>query len=50
MECIDPEDVGDITHEDFEEALKNVRPSVSQADLDVYLKWDEKYGSAQTQN
>jgi len=30
---------------DFSAALENVRPSVSDKDLDVYLEWNKTYGS-----
>lgn len=30
---------------DFEEALTQVRASVSQADLRQYVDWNEKFGS-----
>ena len=30
---------------DFEEALKNVRASVNQKDLQYFLDWNDAYGS-----
>jgi len=34
-----------IGYQDFEDALRNVRPSVSEKDLDVYLDWNKTFGS-----
>ena len=34
-----------ITMKDFEAALPQVRPSVSEKDLDVYINWNKTYGS-----
>lgn len=45
MENIRPDDIRKITINDFKKALTFVRPSVSQADLAVYLDWDKTYGS-----
>lgn len=33
-----------ITVEDFKSALQRVRASVSNKDLDAYIKWDKTYG------
>ncbi|KAG0416979.1 Fidgetin-like protein 1, partial [Dictyocoela roeselum] len=35
-----------ICKNDFVKAMKQIRKSVSQKDLDGYLKWNEMYGSA----
>lgn len=45
LENISSNQVRPVIYHDFEEALRDVRPSVSQADLTVYLKWDSTYGS-----
>lgn len=45
LEDISMEEVRHITRRDFEEALINVRPSVSQSDLNIYIEWDRTYGS-----
>lgn len=50
MENITPDDIRKITINDFKKALTFVRPSVSQADLTVYLDWDKTYGSGTAQN
>jgi len=34
-----------ISYEDFVDALKQVRASVSEKDLDVYMEWNKQYGS-----
>ena len=34
-----------INYQDFQDALTQVRASVSQKDLDVYLDWNKQYGS-----
>lgn len=45
LEEIKMEEVRHITSYDFEEALTNVRSSVSQSDLNIYIMWDRTYGS-----
>ncbi|XP_020282881.1 fidgetin-like protein 1 [Pseudomyrmex gracilis] len=50
LENIQMDDVRHITSQDFENALKNVRPSVSQSDLKIYIEWDRTYGSGTAQN
>ncbi|XP_052814845.1 fidgetin-like protein 1 [Mya arenaria] len=45
IENISADQVRPITFVDFEEALQNVRPSVSDRDLDVYLEWNKTFGS-----
>jgi len=50
FENIKMEDVRHITSQDFDEALINVRPSVSQSDLNIYIEWDRTYGSGTAQN
>ncbi|XP_012218062.1 fidgetin-like protein 1 [Linepithema humile] len=49
LEDIKMEEVRHITSYDFEEALINVRPSVSQSDLNIYIMWDRTYGSGTAQ-
>lgn len=49
LEDIRMEEVRHITNRDFEEALINVRPSVSQSDLNIYIDWDRTYGSGTAQ-
>ena len=34
-----------ITFEDFKKSLQTVKPSVSSSDLDMYIKWNNTYGS-----
>ncbi|XP_014485971.1 PREDICTED: fidgetin-like protein 1 isoform X2 [Dinoponera quadriceps] len=50
LEDIGMEEVRHITRSDFEEALINVRPSVSQSDLNIYIEWDRTYGSGTAKN
>lgn len=50
LEDIKMEEVRHITRYDFEEALINVRPSVSQSDLNIYIMWDRTYGSGTAQS
>ncbi|XP_033217586.1 fidgetin-like protein 1 isoform X2 [Belonocnema kinseyi] len=50
MENISEEDIRKITAQDFKQALTFVRPSVSQADLNVYIDWDKTYGSGNVQS
>ncbi|XP_013786894.2 fidgetin-like protein 1 isoform X2 [Limulus polyphemus] len=45
IQCISPNQVRPINLEDFFHALKQVRASVSDKDMDTYLNWNEKYGS-----
>lgn len=33
-----------LTMDDFNEALKNVKPSVGQSDLKHYMDWMEEFG------
>ncbi|KAL6259212.1 hypothetical protein P5V15_009132 [Pogonomyrmex californicus] len=49
LEDISTEEVRHITNRDFEQALINVRPSVSQSDLNIYIEWDRIYGSGTAQ-
>jgi SpoVK/Ycf46/Vps4 family AAA+-type ATPase len=39
------EDVRPIAHQDFVDALTQVRASVGQKDLDMYASWNKEYGS-----
>lgn len=50
LENIQTEEIRSVTLDDFKEALQNVRPSVSQLDLAVYVDWDRTYGSGFLQN
>ena len=45
MDSITPEDVRSIEFLDFESALKQVKASVSDKDLQNYHNWNEQYGS-----
>ena len=42
---ISTNDVRPISCQDFEEALTQVRASVSNQDLELYLDWNHKFGS-----
>lgn len=50
MENISKDDVRPVTKDDFDHALTLVRPSVSQSDLGIYVKWDSTYGSGTAEN
>lgn len=50
LEDIRMEEVRHITNRDFEQALINVRPSVSRSDLNIYIEWDRTYGSGTAQS
>ncbi|XP_045212612.2 fidgetin-like protein 1 [Mercenaria mercenaria] len=45
IENISADQVRPIAHQDFEEALQNVKPSVSDKDLDIYIEWNNTFGS-----
>ena len=45
MDSIQPEDVRSIEFLDFESALRQVKASVSDKDLQNYHDWNEQYGS-----
>ncbi|XP_061192634.1 folliculin-interacting protein 1-like [Saccostrea echinata] len=45
IENITAEQVRPILYEDFEAAFHQVRASVSEKDLDLYLEWDKTFGS-----
>lgn len=47
---ISTSDVRPISRVDFEEALSQVRASVSNQDLDLYLDWNQKFGSLNVKN
>ncbi len=47
---IDAADVRPVNLQDFEDALTQVRASVSEKDLDLYLKFDGEYGSKRRSN
>ena len=42
---VSKEEVRSINYEDFINALSLVKPSVSENDLDVYIQWNDKFGS-----
>ncbi|KAG5322479.1 FIGL1 protein, partial [Pseudoatta argentina] len=50
LEDIKMEEVRHIINSDFEQALINVRPSVSQSDLKIYIEWNRIYGSGTAQS
>ena len=45
IEQIEVENVRSINIEDFSDALKNVKASVSQKDISMYLDWNATFGS-----
>lgn len=45
IENITADQVRPIVHDDFIAAFEQVRASVSDSDLDLYLDWNKKYGS-----
>ncbi|XP_063979792.1 fidgetin-like protein 1 isoform X2 [Diachasmimorpha longicaudata] len=45
LENIHKDNVRCVTLEDFQQAITLVRPSVSQADLNLYIQWDKTFGS-----
>lgn len=45
---IKAEDVPPISYRHFRLALKGMKPSVAQSDLDVYVEWNKTYGSTTT--
>ncbi|RKP09273.1 P-loop containing nucleoside triphosphate hydrolase protein [Thamnocephalis sphaerospora] len=45
IRTISADDVRPITFADFQNALKQVRASVSDKDLELYLRWNDEYGS-----
>ncbi|XP_015119116.1 fidgetin-like protein 1 [Diachasma alloeum] len=45
LENIHKDSVRCVTLEDFQQAITLVRPSVSQADLNLYIQWDQTFGS-----
>ena len=42
---VSKEEVRPINYEDFINALSLVKPSVSENDLEVYIQWNDKFGS-----
>ena len=36
-----------IVYTDFDAAFLQVRPSVSEKDLDLYVQWNRQYGSGE---
>ncbi len=45
IEHISANDVRPISYEDFQMALRQVKPSVSSRDLDQYIEWNNQFGS-----
>lgn len=45
IENIAADKVRPITYEDFEDALQHVKPSVSNKDLNVFIEWNNTFGS-----
>ncbi|XP_067673584.1 fidgetin-like protein 1 isoform X2 [Haliotis asinina] len=45
IETITPDQVPPITFPDFQEAFLQVRASVSESDLDLYIDWNRQFGS-----
>lgn len=45
IQCIEADQVPPIVFRDFDAALHQVRASVSEKDLDLYLQWNKLYGS-----
>ena len=45
LETVRLEDIRPITLKDFEEAMTQVRASVSEKDLEGYLEWNEQFGT-----
>lgn len=45
MLTVNAADVRPITLEDFLDALSQIRTSVSPKDLELYIKFDEEFGS-----
>lgn len=45
IENISADQVRPISFVDFQEALQNVKPSVSDKDLDIYIEWNNTFGS-----
>ncbi|XP_015189508.1 PREDICTED: fidgetin-like protein 1 isoform X2 [Polistes dominula] len=50
LQEIPSDEIAPVTLQDFQEALQNVRPSVSQSDLAIYVNWDRTYGTGSLQN
>lgn len=44
IQHIAAEEVRPVKYLDFQEAFHNIRPSVSEGDLAVYIDWNDKYG------
>lgn len=45
IDSLEPEDVRPITKQDFDEALSQVKASVSDKDLQMYMEWNKQFGS-----
>ena len=43
--AIDAKDIPPISYKHFRQSLRGTSPSVAQADLDIYLEWNNTYGS-----
>lgn len=44
LKTVRPEDVRPLNVRDFEAAVINIRPSVSQDSLQQYTKWGDQFG------
>jgi len=42
---VNAQDVPPISFRHFKHALKGMRPSVAQSDLDIYIEWNRTYGN-----
>lgn len=47
IDRVTAEDMPPIRLRDFEDALKQVRPSVAQKELTFYVEWNREFGSFQ---
>ena len=45
MDSIQPDDVRPMNFDDFNDALRQVKASVSDKDLKMYHDWNSQYGS-----
>lgn len=45
IQSVRPDEVRPINYTDLQDALRQVKASVSEKDLDLYLDWDKKFGA-----